>query len=298
MTVDVDRGVLPRVRPGLRGVRRAPPADGRGDRRLLRRRRLRARPRRRLPGRRPRRAVFSLPEVAIGIVPSSGGTYRLTRAVGPARARDLVLRGRRMGPDEALAWGLLTEVRRARRAPGSRGRAGRGAGRGCRPLRSRWPSSSSTAAPTSAATPRCCSSSSPTPRSTRSAPRRTRRPRRRGQRATRPRPARARIAASLDRARAQRQADRGGRADAALARLAVHHRPRRPRRPGPRRRGRRARTSRSRPRSSPRSTRSSTDPDAILASNTSSIPIMKLAHGHRPRPSRSSACTSSTRCRC
>ena len=54
--------------------------------------------------------VFSLPEVQIGIVPSSGGTYRLTRAVGPARARDLILRGRRMGPDEALAWGLLTSI--------------------------------------------------------------------------------------------------------------------------------------------------------------------------------------------
>ena len=55
-------------------------------------------------------AVFSLPEVQIGIVPSSGGTYRLTQAVGPARARDLILRGRRMGPDEALSWGLLTSV--------------------------------------------------------------------------------------------------------------------------------------------------------------------------------------------
>ncbi|HSV39931.1 MAG TPA: enoyl-CoA hydratase/isomerase family protein [Nocardioidaceae bacterium] len=55
-------------------------------------------------------AVFCLPEVAIGIVPSSGGTYRLTKAVGPARARDLILRGRRMGPDEALTWGLLTSV--------------------------------------------------------------------------------------------------------------------------------------------------------------------------------------------
>jgi enoyl-CoA hydratase/carnithine racemase len=55
-------------------------------------------------------AVFSLPEVSIGIVPSSGGTYRLTRAVGPARARDLVLRGRRLGADEALSWGLVAEV--------------------------------------------------------------------------------------------------------------------------------------------------------------------------------------------
>jgi len=55
-------------------------------------------------------AVFALPEVSIGIVPSSGGTYRLTRMVGPARARDLILSGRRMTADEALAWGLVSSV--------------------------------------------------------------------------------------------------------------------------------------------------------------------------------------------
>ena len=38
--------------------------------------------------------------------------------------------------------------------------------------------------------------------------------------------------------------------------------------------------------------------DAILASNTSSIPIMKLGHGDAAGPSTSSASTSSTRCRC
>ncbi|QHA08087.1 enoyl-CoA hydratase/isomerase family protein [Streptomyces broussonetiae] len=55
-------------------------------------------------------AVFGLPEVGIGILPSSGGTYRTVRAVGPARARELVLRGRRLSADQALAWGLVTEV--------------------------------------------------------------------------------------------------------------------------------------------------------------------------------------------
>jgi enoyl-CoA hydratase/carnithine racemase len=55
-------------------------------------------------------AVLSLPEVSIGILPSSGGTCRLTRAVGPARARDLILRGRRILAEEAYAWGLLTEL--------------------------------------------------------------------------------------------------------------------------------------------------------------------------------------------
>ncbi|MGW0995949.1 enoyl-CoA hydratase/isomerase family protein [Streptomyces sp. NPDC002520] len=55
-------------------------------------------------------ARLGLPEVGIGILPSSGGTYRTARAVGPARARELVLRGRRLTADEALAWGLLTEI--------------------------------------------------------------------------------------------------------------------------------------------------------------------------------------------
>ncbi|MFF2502621.1 enoyl-CoA hydratase/isomerase family protein [Streptomyces sp. NPDC058067] len=55
-------------------------------------------------------AQLGLPEVGIGILPSSGGTYRTVRAVGPARARELVLRGRRLTAAEAHAWGLLTEV--------------------------------------------------------------------------------------------------------------------------------------------------------------------------------------------
>lgn len=57
-------------------------------------------------------AVFGLPEVGIGILPSSGGVTRLVRAVGPARTRDLVLRCRRMDAAEAHAWGLLSEVTR------------------------------------------------------------------------------------------------------------------------------------------------------------------------------------------
>jgi enoyl-CoA hydratase/carnithine racemase len=55
-------------------------------------------------------AVFGLPEVGLGILPSSGGITRLVRAVGPARTRDLVLRGRRMSTVEAHSWGLCTEA--------------------------------------------------------------------------------------------------------------------------------------------------------------------------------------------
>jgi len=48
--------------------------------------------------------------VGLGIIPSSGGVLRLTRAVGPARAKELILRGRRFGADEAHAIGLVAEV--------------------------------------------------------------------------------------------------------------------------------------------------------------------------------------------
>jgi enoyl-CoA hydratase/carnithine racemase len=55
-------------------------------------------------------AVFGLPEVGIGIVPSSGGIHRLVRTVGPARARELVLARPRLTASEAFAFGLVTEV--------------------------------------------------------------------------------------------------------------------------------------------------------------------------------------------
>lgn len=57
-----------------------------------------------------RTAVFGLPEVGIGIVPSSGGTLRLVRAVGPARAKELLLLRQRVSAGEALSMGLVTEV--------------------------------------------------------------------------------------------------------------------------------------------------------------------------------------------
>ena len=55
-------------------------------------------------------ADFGLPEVGLGIIPSSGGVLRLNRAVGPARAKDLILRGRRFDAAEAQAIGLVAEV--------------------------------------------------------------------------------------------------------------------------------------------------------------------------------------------
>jgi enoyl-CoA hydratase/carnithine racemase len=55
-------------------------------------------------------AVFGLPEVSLGILPSSGGTHRLARLVGPARAKELMLLRPRFGAGEALQLGLVTEV--------------------------------------------------------------------------------------------------------------------------------------------------------------------------------------------
>ena len=44
------------------------------------------------------------------MIPGSGGTQRLARLVGLGRAKDIVMRGRRIAADEALALGLVTEV--------------------------------------------------------------------------------------------------------------------------------------------------------------------------------------------
>jgi 2-oxoglutaroyl-CoA hydrolase len=53
---------------------------------------------------------LGLPEVKIGMIPGSGGTQRLARMVGVGRAKDMVMRGRRIDAGEALAIGLVTEV--------------------------------------------------------------------------------------------------------------------------------------------------------------------------------------------
>jgi 2-oxoglutaroyl-CoA hydrolase len=53
---------------------------------------------------------LGFPEVTIGMIPGSGGTQRLARLVGLGRAKDLVLRGRRVSAEEALALGLVTGV--------------------------------------------------------------------------------------------------------------------------------------------------------------------------------------------
>jgi enoyl-CoA hydratase/carnithine racemase len=55
-------------------------------------------------------AVLGQPEILLGIIPGAGGTQRLTRLVGPARAKDLVFTGRFVKAEEALAIGLVDRV--------------------------------------------------------------------------------------------------------------------------------------------------------------------------------------------
>jgi enoyl-CoA hydratase/carnithine racemase len=55
-------------------------------------------------------AIFGFPEVSIGILPSSGGTQRVTRLLGSARAKELTLLRARLDAGRALSAGLVTEV--------------------------------------------------------------------------------------------------------------------------------------------------------------------------------------------
>ena len=55
-------------------------------------------------------ASFGFPEVSLGILPSAGGLTRLTRLIGVARAKELILLGERFGPDRALELGVVNRV--------------------------------------------------------------------------------------------------------------------------------------------------------------------------------------------
>ncbi len=55
-------------------------------------------------------ASFAMPEVKIATVPGWGGTARLSKIVGIARAKTMILTGNPIDAQTALAWGLVTEV--------------------------------------------------------------------------------------------------------------------------------------------------------------------------------------------
>ncbi len=55
-------------------------------------------------------ARLGQPEILLGIIPGAGGTQRLARLIGPARAKDLIFTGRFVAADEALELGLVNQV--------------------------------------------------------------------------------------------------------------------------------------------------------------------------------------------
>lgn len=55
-------------------------------------------------------AKVGVPEIQLGVIPGAGGTQRLTRLVGPAKAKGMVFTGRHVGAQEALALGIADAV--------------------------------------------------------------------------------------------------------------------------------------------------------------------------------------------
>jgi enoyl-CoA hydratase/carnithine racemase len=55
-------------------------------------------------------AKIGQPEILLGIIPGAGGTQRLSRLVGPAKAKDMIFTGRFVGAEEALRIGLVDRV--------------------------------------------------------------------------------------------------------------------------------------------------------------------------------------------
>jgi enoyl-CoA hydratase/carnithine racemase len=55
-------------------------------------------------------AKIGQPEILLGVIPGAGGTQRLARLVGPARAKDIVFTGRHVGAEEALEIGMVDAV--------------------------------------------------------------------------------------------------------------------------------------------------------------------------------------------
>ncbi len=53
---------------------------------------------------------LGLPETRLGLIPDVGGTTRLTRLVGPSRAKELIFTGRQIDAEIAAAWGIVNDV--------------------------------------------------------------------------------------------------------------------------------------------------------------------------------------------
>ncbi|MDZ7682389.1 MAG: enoyl-CoA hydratase-related protein [Fodinibius sp.] len=70
-------------------------------------------------------AAFGLPEVGLGLIPGYGGTQRLSRLVGRARALEMILTGKQVKADEALQMGLVNDVTDKNPAEAARSLAGK-----------------------------------------------------------------------------------------------------------------------------------------------------------------------------
>src|SRR2546423_5999508 len=57
-----------------------------------------------------RRSEFAFPEIRLGMIPGSGGTQRALRLIGMTRAKLFMMTGRRIGAEQAEAWGLITQA--------------------------------------------------------------------------------------------------------------------------------------------------------------------------------------------
>lgn len=55
-------------------------------------------------------AQIGLPETGLGIIPGAGGTQKLPRVIGEARAKEMILLGRRLTAEQALEWGLINRI--------------------------------------------------------------------------------------------------------------------------------------------------------------------------------------------
>ena len=119
------------------------------------------------------RAKVGVPEIPLGVIPGAGGTQRLTRLVGPAKAKGMVFTGRHVGAEEALAMGIADRGRPGRRGVRHGARDGRRSSPRARRSRCAPPSRPSTTGSSSTSTARC---GSRPPCSPGCSPPRTRRP--------------------------------------------------------------------------------------------------------------------------